>query len=241
MLLLYRIYLCLIAIPLLTVSTLLAVIFTVAGCTLCGGRIWGYYPAKFWAKTICWLTFVKVTIKGRENISPRTAYVFVANHQGAFDIFSVYGYLPHNFRWLMKQPLRKIPFVGYACAKAHHIFVDNSTPAATHTTLKNAESILARGLSVVVFPEGSRSRSGKMHRFKRGAFFLASEFDLPVVPITIDGAYEVMPRGAKLPHWGHITLTIHHPIVSEPGKFDTPKVMEESYKAIHDSLPARLQ
>ncbi|MDE7411257.1 MAG: 1-acyl-sn-glycerol-3-phosphate acyltransferase [Paramuribaculum sp.] len=241
MLLLYRIYLCLIAIPLLTVSTLIAVLFTVTGCSLGGGRFWGYYPAKYWAKSICLLTFVRVTVKGRENITPDTPYVFVANHQGAYDIFSIYGYLRHNFRWLMKQSLRRIPFVGYACAKAHHIFVDNSTPSATRSTVTHAEAILARGLSVVVFPEGSRSRSGKMLKFKRGAFFLASEFNLPVVPVTIDGAHDVMPRGASLPRWGHITLTIHRPIVSEPGNFDTAKVMEESFRAIHDSLPEALR
>ncbi len=239
MIYLYRIYQILLMIPVLTLATILAALLTVAGCALGGGRWWGYYPAKLWARLFCIMTFVKVTVKGRENIDPHTSYVFVANHQGAYDIFSIYGYLNHNFRWLMKKGLRSIPFVGYACEKAHHIFVDNSTPSATRRTIKRAESILRDSMSVVVFPEGSRSRTGKMRPFKRGAYFLADEFNLPVVPVTIDGAYDVMPRGTRLPHWGHIKLTIHEPIVSATGDFDSAGVMKASYEAIRESLPEK--
>ncbi|MDE6310839.1 MAG: 1-acyl-sn-glycerol-3-phosphate acyltransferase [Muribaculaceae bacterium] len=232
-----RLYQFLIAAPILLVLTILAAVLTSIGSLLGGGRFWGYWPAHLWARAFCVLCLVRVTVEGRENISPKTSYVFVANHQGAFDIFSIYGYLNHDFRWMMKKGLERIPLVGYSCKVSGHIYVDSSTPAATRHTMAEAEKRLRDGMSVVVFPEGSRTRDGRMHRFHRGAYMLAMEFSLPVVPITIDGAYDVMPRGSQLPKPGHIKLTIHKPI--EPGTegHDLNDLMAETYSAIASALP----
>lgn len=239
MMILYRIYQFVIVIPILLVVTILAATITILG-SICGGsRSFGYYPGHIWAKIFCWLSLVRVTVVGRGNIDPRTSYVFVANHQGAYDIFAIYGYLGHNFRWMMKKSLERIPFVGYSCKVSGHIYVDNSTPSATARTMATAERQLSGGMSVVVFPEGSRSRSGKMHVFRRGAFKLATEFSLPVVPITIDGAYSVMPRGAVLPRPGKIRLTIHHPIEAsaDTGRHELAELLEKSQEAIASALP----
>lgn len=203
------------------------------------GRWAGYVFPRLWAKLFCILTLVKVTVKGRENVEKNTSYVFVCNHQGAYDIFAVYGYLNHQFRWMMKRSLEKIPLVGYSCKVSGHIMVDNSSPSATRLTMEKAERQLRGGMSLVVFPEGARTWNGKMRPFKRGAYMLAVEFGLPVVPITIDGSFDVMPRFKKLPHWGHIVLTIHKPIEAVGGKHDLAAVMEESYRVIHESLPER--
>ena len=211
---LYRIYQALIAVPLLLVVTIIAAVLTAFGSMLGFSRTMGYWPGCIWARIFCWLTFVRVKVSGRDNISRRTSYVFVANHQGAYDIFAIYGYLGHNFRWMMKKSLEKIPLVGYSCRVSGHIYVDNSTPSATRLTMETAEKRLAGGLSVVVFPEGSRSRDGRIHAFRRGAFQLAMEFNLPVIPVTIDGAYRVMPRGTVLPRFGTIHLTVHNHIRS---------------------------
>lgn len=232
----YRIYQFLIMMPVLLVLTILTATTTIVGSALGMGKTFGYYPAHWWARAFCWFTLVKVVVKGRENIDPDTSYVFVANHQGAYDIFSIYGYLNHQFRWMMKKGLMKIPLVGYSCKVAGHIYVDNSTPGAVRATMQTAEKQLSKGMSVVVFPEGSRSLDGRMHSFRRGAFTLATEFKLPVVPITVDGAYKVMPRKAWLPRYGTITLTIHKPIEAGPDGHDLPSLMEESYKAIASAL-----
>ncbi|MDE6502896.1 MAG: 1-acyl-sn-glycerol-3-phosphate acyltransferase, partial [Muribaculaceae bacterium] len=197
-LILYRIYQAIIMAPVLLVATALTAIVTAAGSILFGGRWWGYWPAHVWARLFCLLTFVRVTVTGRENISSGTSYVFVANHQSAYDIFTIYGYLNHNFKWMMKKSLEKIPLVGYSCKRSGHIMVDRSTPQAIRQTIENAERQLKDGMSLVVFPEGSRTLTGKTGRFKRGAFMLASEFNLPIVPVTIDGAYEVMSRKSKM-------------------------------------------
>lgn len=235
--LLYRIYQIFIMLPLLLVATILAATATVAGCALGGGKWWGFYPASLWGRLWCILAGVKVDVRGRSNIDAPTSYVFVANHQGAYDIFSIYGYLHHDFRWMMKQSLRRIPLVGFSCAVSGQIFVDNSTPSAIRRTMQTAERQLSEGRSVVVFPEGSRTPDGKLHAFKRGAYTLAVEFGLPVVPVTIDGAYRVMPRTAWLPRPGHITLTIHRPIEAGETGHDLQPLIAKSREAIASALP----
>ena len=223
-------------VPMLVISTIIASLAVGFGSMLGGGKWWGYYPAKYWGKLVCWITLVKVTVKGQENIDAKKPYVFVANHQSAYDIFAVYGYLGHNFRWLMKKSLEKIPFLGWGCKRAGHVFVDNSTPAAVRETMATARKQLQKDMSITVFPEGSRSWDGKMIPFKKGAYLLAVQFNLPIVPVTIDGAFDVMPRFEKLPKWGHIKITIHKPIEVPEGGFRVKDVMAESYDAIHSAL-----
>lgn len=232
MLALYRIYQLLVMLPLMAAVTIVAAVITATGSIAFGGRWWGYYPAKIWARIMCRLTLVSVEVRGRELIDPNTSYVFVANHQGAYDIFSVYGFLGHNFKWMMKRSLEKIPLVGWDCKRAGHIYVDH-TAHGIAATMKAAQRQLAGGMSLVVFPEGARTLTGKMGRFKRGAFALAQEFSLPVVPLTIDGAFAVMPRTSKIPRPGRIILTIHPAIDSAD-----PDVMELSRKAIASALDA---
>lgn len=233
---LYRIYQFIFMIPVLLVLTIITAIIVIL-LSLIGlsGRP-AYYVSQAWARIFCLLTFVRVTVSGRENVEKNTSYVFVANHQGAYDIFSIYGYLGHNFKWMMKKSLEKIPFVGFSCKMSGQIFVDNSSPAAIRRTMETAEKRLSKGMSVVVFPEGARTMTGQTGRFKRGAFILAEEFRLPVVPITIDGAFKVLPRTATLPRPGRIRLTIHKPIVPGPDGHDIQAVLEQSREAILSAL-----
>lgn len=232
MIALYRLYQLVIMLPLMAVATALTAVLTAAGCTAFGGKWWGYYPASLWSRVMCALTWVKVEVHGAENISPSSDYVFVANHQGAYDIYAIYGYLGHDFRWMMKRSLERIPLVGWACKRAGHIFVDTSAHGIA-ATMKAAEKQLADGMSLVVFPEGARTLSGRMGRFKRGAYNLAAEFNLPVVPVTIDGSFDIMPRNKNVPRPGRIILTIHKPI--SPAN---PQVMELSREAIASVLPS---
>lgn len=236
MLVLYRIYLFCIMMPICLVVTILTALITIVGCACGGGRWWGYYPEILWSRIVLALTLVRVRVRHVGKLDRNTSYVFVANHQSAYDIFTVYGYLGHNFRWMMKQSLRKIPLIGYSCEKSGQIYVDNSSPSATRHTMEEAEKRLAGGMSIVVFPEGARTYTGKIRRFKKGAYRLAMEFNLPVVPVTIDGAYDVMPRFKKLPHWGTITLTVHEPIVAPAEGHDLQSVMDRSFEVISSAL-----
>jgi 1-acyl-sn-glycerol-3-phosphate acyltransferase len=113
---------------------------------------------------------------------------------------------------MMKKSLRKVPFVGKACESAGFIFVDKSSPRKVYETIKHAEKVLQGGTSLVVFPEGRRTFTGHMNEFKKGAFLLADQLQLPVVPMTIDGSFDILPRTGKLLSWHRLKLTIHTPI-----------------------------
>lgn len=233
---LYFLYQWLIAVPILLVLTIITALVTIIMTTVCGTHFWGYYPAHIWSKLVCILLLVKVKVRGRENIDPKTSYVFVANHQGAFDIWSIYGYLNHDFKWLMKKELEKIFLVGYACKRAGHVFVDDTKLSGIRETIQRSEKTLRGGMSLVIFPEGSRTFDGKMIPFKRGAFMLASEFKLPVVPITINGSFKAMPRTTYCVTPTTVTLTIHKPIYPGEDGFNTKKLMAESREAINSAL-----
>lgn len=233
---LYFIYHWLIAVPLFIVSTAITAITTSIGSILFSVNFWGYWPPHYWSKFTCWIFLIRVKVKGKENIDKKTSYIFVANHQGAFDIFTIYGFLGHNFKWLMKKSLEKIFLVGAACRNAHHIFVDDSKLGTIKETIAQAENTLKDGMSLVIFPEGSRCWDGKMAPFKRGAFMLAGEFNLPVVPVTIDGSFNCCARFAKQVSPGVITLTIHKPIYPGPRGFNTKQLMAQCRTEIESSL-----
>lgn len=234
---LYLIYQWLIAGPIFLVATIITAIITAAG-SICGfPDFWGYYPPKYWARFTCWIFLMRVEVTGRENISKDTSYVFIANHQGAYDIWAIYGYLNHNFKWLMKKSLEKIFLVGWACKCAGQVFVDDSSVAGIKETITEAEQKLRGGMSLMIFPEGSRSWDGKMIPFKRGAFMLAGEFKLPVVPITIDGSFRAMPRNTYNMRPSRIKLTIHPPIFPGERGFNTKALMAQCRAEINSALP----
>ena len=213
--LLYPIYFVLIAAPLFLVLTVLTALTTTAGCLLGGERIFSYYPGMLWSRLACLLVLCPVHVRGREHLRRGCSYVFAANHQGAFDIFLIYGFLGLPIKWMMKAGLGRIPLVGYACRAAGFIFVDNSSPRAARRSIAEAEQRVKDGFSLAVFPEGSRSQTGRMGRFKKGAFQVAFDRGLPVVPITLNGPYHVLPIGAWLP-WPHrLERVIHPPIDSK--------------------------
>lgn len=238
----YRIYQIVICLPLILIATILTAVVTAIGCTLGDGHFWGYYPGKLWSQFILWILLIPVKVTGREHLTHGESYVFVSNHQGAFDIFLIYGHLCRNFKWMMKIGLRRIPLVGYACAKAHHIFVDKSGPKKIKASYDTARATLKDGMSLVVFPEGSRTHNGKIGTFHRGAYLLADELQLPVVPLTINGSFEILPRDKKgiIPNRHAITLTIHAPIYPKgKGAENAHAIMDESRKVIVSSLEAR--
>ncbi|MDL2322365.1 1-acyl-sn-glycerol-3-phosphate acyltransferase [Bacteroidales bacterium OttesenSCG-928-A17] len=217
---LYFLYQLFIWAPIFLVATILTALITTIGC-LCGGeKIFSHYPGSIWSKLTCIITLCPVKVIGREKLDKKQSYVFVANHQGAYDIFLIYGYLGQHIKWVMKQSLRKIPLVGKACEAAGFIFVDNSSPKAATKTISDAKKRLKDGASIVIFPEGSRSRTGKMDRFKKGAYQMALDLKLPIVPVTINGTYEVMPIGTFLINPHKLELIIHDPIPTEDIKIE---------------------
>lgn len=241
---LYRIYQFLVVLPLGLLATFLTAVITSIGCWLISAHFWGYWPGKIWSQFLCRILLLPVHIEGREHLDKKQSYVFVANHQGPMDIFLIYGFLGRNFKWMMKKSLRKVPFVGYACEKARHIFVDKSGPSKIKETVERAHDTLQGGTSLVVFPEGSRTFTGHMGPFKKGAFQLADDLQLPVVPITIDGSFEVIRRqdGFNFVNYHAMRLIIHRPIPPKgKGTENIQATMEESYRIIMEALPKKHQ
>lgn len=241
---LYRAYQLCIALPILLLWTIMISLATAIGCSLGGGHFWGYYPGKSWGWAIIRLLLLPVKVEGRENMKENESYVIAANHQGAFDIFLIFGFLRRQFKWMMKHQLRKVPFVGYACEKSHQIFVDKRGPRKVKETYDKARATLKGGMSLVVFPEGARSFTGHMGVFKRGAFMLADELQLPILPLTINGSFDIMPRmrDGKWVTWHPLKLTIHKPIYPEGhGPEDINRRMDECYKAIMSGLEEKYQ
>jgi 1-acyl-sn-glycerol-3-phosphate acyltransferase len=241
---LYRIYQIFIALPICLVATLLCVIVVSIGCTIGNGHFWGYYPGLLWAKVMLWALLLPVKVEGRKHLEKDQSYVFVANHQGAFDIFLIYGYLNRNFKWMMKQQLRSMPFIGFACERSHQIFVDKRGPKKIKETYDRARATLQGGTSVVVFPEGSRSFTGHMGLFRKGAFALADELQLPVVPLTINGSFNVMPRmrDGHFVIWHPLKLTIHQPIYPVgQGADNVNATLHQAYDSVMSALVPEYQ
>lgn len=241
---LYGIYTLLIFLPIFIVFCVIVSLSIIIGCALGNGHFWGYYPGRYWGWLTIRLLFLPVKVEGRENLLPNQSYVFVSNHQGAFDIFLIYGFLGRNFKWMMKKGLRKIPFIGAASQSAHHIFVDKSGASKIKKTYDEARETLKEGMSLVVFPEGARTFTGHMGKFRRGAFMLADEIQLPVCPLTINGSFDVMPRTKDwhLPTWHPLRLTIHKPIFPKgKGAEYERQTMEEAYQAVSSALDTEYQ
>ncbi len=241
---LYRIYQLFVALPLGILATVITALTVAIGCSVGNGHFWGYYPGRWWSKFLLWLLFIPVKVEGRQHLEKNQSYVFVSNHQGAFDIFLIYGHLGRNFKWMMKQALRKFPLVGWACAKSHQIFVNKHGVSNIKKTYDDARRTLQGGISVTVFPEGARSFTGHMASFKKGAFALADELQLPVVPLTINGSFDIMPRtrDGHFVHWHPLTLTIHQPIYPVgQGPENVQATLSQAYDSVMSALEAKYQ
>ena len=171
-----------------------------------------YRASQIWTALILRMGGVVLRVSGREHISPREQYVLMVNHQSNLDIpVLVQSLVSFQLRWIAKRELLWIPFFGWAMWASRHITIDRADPLTAIKSLKRAKERLAAGISIVVFPEGTRSRDGKLLRFKKGGFLLAAQANRPIVPVTINGSRHVLPAGA----W-HLRSGIVEVIISEP-------------------------
>lgn len=241
---LYYIYQLFVGLPVLVFGTIITALTVAIGCAIGNGHFWGYFPGHVWGKVIIRSLLLPVKVEGRQHLEKEQSYVFVANHQGSFDIFLIYGFLNRNFKWMMKQQLRKVPFLGFACERSHQIFVDKRGPSKIRKTYEQAREILNEGYSVTVFPEGARTFTGHMGVFRKGAFALADELQLPVVPLTINGSFDVLPRmrGFNFITWHPLTLTIHEPIYPVgQGPDNVEATMRQAYDSVMSSITPKYQ
>lgn len=171
--------------------------------------------ARFWARLILWTCGVRVELEGLERLDLSRNYVFAANHQSLFDTPIMFAGLPVSFRILYKQSLNAIPFLGWHLWLSGHIPVDRGNAIRARRSLDRAAERIRQGMSVVVFPEGTRSRDGSLGRFKAGSFLLAVKAGVPVVPVTIAESWRVMRRGRVTVYPGTVRVTVDRPIPVE--------------------------
>ncbi len=170
--------------------------------------------ARVWSWLILATTGVDVEARGLERLTPGTTYIFVSNHQSIYDIPIIFWHLPWQLRIIAKASLGKFPFLGWHLSRTGHLLVDRKRPDPMGV-LKRWKGLVSKGLSLIVFPEGTRSGDGAVGRFKGGSFLLAIQAGLPLVPISVSGSRHVMLKGRLMTCPGQVRLTVHEPVSTE--------------------------
>ena len=219
-------------IPAISIYTLVLGAASLASSVLDRRGYFAHGCARAWSRLILKTTGVRVNVEGLDRIVPRTTYVFVSNHQSIYDIPVIFASLPYQLRIIAKQSLSRFPVLGWHLRRGSHLFVDRQNPDRPGI-LKRWRELVAEGLSLIIFAEGTRSWDGHVGRFKAGSFLLAIAAGLPIVPVAVVGTRGVMPKGRLRTEPADVTLVVLDPIA--PPSLAAP--------TIHDArrLAARVQ
>lgn len=186
-----------------------------------------------WASRLLGLAGAKVTIKGNVDLPKDTAVLFVSNHQGAFDIPLLMAHLDRPFGFIAKEELAKLPFVSQWMRYLRCVFIKRGNPREAIKAINDGIELLKSGQSLMVFPEGTRSKDGALLPFKPGSLKLATKSQVAVVPVTIDGSRHLMKAGKWIIQPASVTITLHPLIPAETvASLDT--------QALNDSLEATI-
>jgi len=184
--------------------------------------------ARHWAKSLLQVSGVHVHIEGLEKVDRNGSYVFVSNHVSYMDTPVIFTHIPVNFRFLAKSKLFKWPFIGTHLTRARHISVPLEARAALKAMSDASHTLKSRGISLLVFPEGGRSESGKLQEFKDGAAYLAIKGGVPLVPIGLTGMHDILPMHSADVRPGHVTLRVGDPIPTDTLKLhDRGRITQE--------------
>ena len=164
--------------------------------------------AALWSRLICRWNGIKVEVSGKENILVDQPQIFIANHQGYYDIFTLAGYLTVQLRWVSKAVLFRVPFMGWAMRAAGYIPVERNNRKQSYQAFLNTLEAIKEGSSVVIFPEGTRSEDGNIGIFKKGSQLLAQRAKVPMVPVAIIGTRDIIRKGSMLFHPGTVRIII---------------------------------
>ncbi|MCX7832700.1 MAG: 1-acyl-sn-glycerol-3-phosphate acyltransferase [Ignavibacteria bacterium] len=185
-----------------------------------------YILYKIFGNLILLISGIKVITEGEENLPTKESYLYISNHQSYMDIPILMKALPGNIRFVYKKSINKIPLFGWAMYLAGYIPIDRSDVRDAIKSLKKASKLLKKGLSLVIFPEGTRSSDGAIHEFKKGLTIIAEEAKCNLVPVTIKGSYEILPRGTSKIKSGTVKVKIDRPIEFSKDKMLIKKIQE---------------
>jgi 1-acyl-sn-glycerol-3-phosphate acyltransferase len=165
-----------------------------ASCFLDRSRRWLSFFQSLWVEWLLRTNGIRLRVDGMENLKKDQSYILVSNHASILDIPALISAAPFPVRFLAKKSLLWFPIFGWVLHFSGHILIDRQSAQSALRSLKKAPSLLTKGISIIVFPEGTRSPDGEVKEFKRGAFLLARYSKFPVVPISISGTYDMLPR-----------------------------------------------
>lgn len=236
---LYQPYKWLIFLPFVGVSTLFFGALAVTLAWLTNPRIASFFGGVVWSRLNGYMTPMLVSVAGRDHVDKKQSYIIVSNHQSHYDIWVLYGWLGVDFKWVMKQELRKVPGLGIGCEKVGHIFIDRSNSEKALASINAAKTKIRNGTSVIFFPEGTRGREGDMRAFKKGAFKFAIDMGLPLLPVTILNTGKILPAHTMKLFPGRAKLIIHPPIsITGYNDSNIEELMEKARKAIASGFPS---
>jgi len=199
---------------------------------------------QLWSRAFLAVAPVRWVVSGTEHIEPGTQYFFLSNHLSNFDIPLLFRAIPTPIRFLAKKELYKIPVFAQALNVAGIVKIDRGAGASSYAAInEGVAKAKENGYSLIVFPEGTRSRKGDLHPFKKGAFRMAISTGLPVVPVTVNGTWEVWPPGSKVFYKGDASVVIHEPIPTaeltvkdiDALRTQVHDVIEEQFRILHQS------
>ena len=172
--------------------------------------------SKYFSGGVLWISGIKLEVSGLENFAKDKTYVFVSNHSSQYDIVVLQKIIPNRMAMIFKKELAKIPFFGWQLAMGPYVMIDRENYEKAMKSIEEAkEKMKKQNISIVVFAEGTRSKTGEIQQFKRGAFRLATQVGYPIIPTTIVGSNKIMPKGTYKLKRGTIKVHFDKPIPSE--------------------------
>ena len=168
--------------------------------------------ARIWGRGILFVSRIRVSVQGLAQVDPLRSYIYMSNHQSNFDIPVLLAHLPVQFRWLAKEELFKIPIFSRAMRGAGYVRIDRFNREAAIESLKEAAAKMKNGVSIMIFPEGTRSRDGDIRPFKKGGFVMAVDTGVPIVPVIVQGTWPIMAKSSWRINTGEVSLLIEKPI-----------------------------
>ncbi len=200
------------------------------------GRVF-HALARFWARTVLAICRVRVRVKGLENLRGKQSYVYVSNHASMFDIPAILAAVPDQIRIVYKKELEVVPFFGWGLKWGHYIGIDRGRGTKAMESIEEAIGKIRTGQSLLLYAEGTRTLDGKLQPFKRGAFTIAVRAGVPVIPLTVNGSFRIMPKHSIILQPGNVEIVLDKPIeiTGASGREAERQLMEQVHAAIESN------
>jgi 1-acyl-sn-glycerol-3-phosphate acyltransferase len=191
-----------------------------------------YFIGQMWVRSILFVSGTKIDTTGMDKIDLSRNYVFISNHQSHFDVPAVFRVIPHTIRFLTKKELYKIPVFGWAIQAVGMIKIDRANREQAQASLNKAAEVMKKGVSIVVFPEGTRSKDGTLGQFKKGGFIIAIKAGIAIVPISISGSRFILKKHTMRIRSGKIRLVFDQPIGTTEYTLDQKHMLIEKVRNV---------